>query len=260
LEIIVVDDASIDGTERVVRQYQDKDGRIKYIKNPIPKGGSGARNVGIIAAKGEYIAFLDDDDEWETTKIENQIKNIEYCDGVLCSCIVKGKNVEVKKYDKIFVDLNDLKKGNCFAGGASVLMARSSVVKDNLFDEKLPSSQDWDLWIRLAQKYKLKYSKDPLVVYNDGQHNRITNQIPTMSISQLEEQLKVIYKHADFLGSYWFNYNQARVLLSYVNQRNNKLKHIAYSIRTCGLYPVIANFCIKTCRNLHRVTKTSIIL
>jgi len=71
-EIIVVDDGSTDNTEDIIKEFQKKDKRIKHIKHNKNKGGSAARNTGIRAARGEYIAFLDSDDEWMPTKLEKQ--------------------------------------------------------------------------------------------------------------------------------------------------------------------------------------------
>ena len=70
-EIIVVDDGSVDNTEAVVKSF--KDSRIKYIRHEVNKGISAVRNTGINEAAGEYIAFLDSDDEWLPTKLEKQM-------------------------------------------------------------------------------------------------------------------------------------------------------------------------------------------
>ncbi|PJA63262.1 MAG: glycosyl transferase, partial [Candidatus Portnoybacteria bacterium CG_4_9_14_3_um_filter_44_9] len=74
-EIIVVDDGDKRSAENVVRQF--KDNRIKYIKHVERKGGAAARNTGIKAAQGEFIAFLDDDDEWLPKKLEIQMRQFE---------------------------------------------------------------------------------------------------------------------------------------------------------------------------------------
>ena len=76
-EIIVVSDGSTDNTEEVVKSYSDKDSRIRFIGYSPARGGNIARNTGIEAAKGEYVAFLDDDDEWMPEKLKKQIKVME---------------------------------------------------------------------------------------------------------------------------------------------------------------------------------------
>src|SRR5262249_34375929 len=76
-EIIVVDDASKDNTEHVVRRFRDE--RIKYIRCAVNKGEAGARNKGVKASAADYIAFLDDDDEWLPRKLELQVALMDSC-------------------------------------------------------------------------------------------------------------------------------------------------------------------------------------
>ena len=239
-EIIVVDDASEDNTELLVKQYIERDKRIQYLKNPKALGGSGARNVGIRMAKGDYIAFLDDDDEWIKNKIENQVKHIQNFDAVLCALFVDNKG-RIRRYDKHVVNLDDLRRGNII-GGTSILMAKTSVMKENLFDEELPNGQDWDIFIRITAKCKVGYLDKPLVIFSDGEHKRITNEPINISIAQLEKRMGAVYKHKTFLGPHWFNYRVAGTLLSYIRYRENKTKHIVYTIRRCGLAPVLRVF------------------
>lgn len=240
LQIIVVDDASEDDTYYVVKGYMKSDKRIRYYQNSKSLGGSGARNVGIRAATGEFIAFLDDDDEWIKTKIENQVEHIKSFDVVLCASFV-GDKWRIKRYNKNIVELYDLRKGNIL-GGTSILMAKSSVMKCNLFDEKLPNGQDWDIFIRIASKYKIGYLGIPLVNFDDGSHRRISNETINMPIDRLEERMSVIYKHKAFLGPHWFNYRVAGILLSYIEYREHKITHIIYTIKRCGLFPVLKIF------------------
>jgi glycosyltransferase involved in cell wall biosynthesis len=70
-EIIIVDDGSLDSTEKLVARYRDN--RIKYIRHTKNQGAVAARNTGIVASKGEYIAFQDSDNEWLPEKLEKQI-------------------------------------------------------------------------------------------------------------------------------------------------------------------------------------------
>ena len=76
-EIIIVDDGSTDNTEEIIKKLQEKDKRIKYIKLKTNKGAATARNIGIKAARGEYIAFQDSDDEWMHEKLEKQVKVLD---------------------------------------------------------------------------------------------------------------------------------------------------------------------------------------
>ena len=62
IEVIIVDDASTDGTPRAIRELSEQDQRVRGLRNDQPLGGGAARNVGIQAARVKYIAFLDDDD------------------------------------------------------------------------------------------------------------------------------------------------------------------------------------------------------
>jgi len=248
LEIIVVDDASDDDTGIIVREYMDRDIRINYIKTITSMGGSGARNIGIKEAIGEYVAFLDDDDYWNENKIAEQINFIDDFDAVICAAFSKnGKKVIV--YHKTLVNPIILKRGNVFFGGTSIILARSHAIKNTLFDEKLLSGQDWDLLIRMASKYHVGYSDTPLVYYNDGDHKRISNELVNMPFHQLENRLRAIEKHKDFLGRRWYNYHIASILLSYMKYRDNKISYIVYTIKRCGLCAMLSVFLNKSYRN-----------
>ena len=77
-ELIVVDDASTDDIPGIVKGFTD--GRVKYIRHDENKGAAAARNTGIQAARGAYIAFLDSDDEWLPEKLERQVQAFESSD------------------------------------------------------------------------------------------------------------------------------------------------------------------------------------
>ena len=237
LEILVVDDASEDNTELLVKKYIKIDRRIKYFKNGNRSGGSNARNVGINEARGDYIAFLDDDDEWMTNKTEIQLQHIQPFDAILCSSFLGNKR-RIRHPNKHIVFLKDLRKGNIF-GGTSTLMAKSSVMKNHPFDEDLFNGQDWDIFVRIASAYTLGYVDECLVIQNDGCHERISNEVVNMPINHLERRLNAIYKHKAFLGPHWVSYYVAKHLLSYIWYRENKFDHIIYTIRRCGWLSVM---------------------
>ncbi len=239
-EILVVDDGSADNTKSVVEAIGDE--RIRYIRHDVNKGLPATRNTGIAAAKGSFIAFLDDDDQWKETKLQRQLEVIREYDAVLCGYI-STRNRRNPRYSRTVVDSEVLRRGNIFA--PSGLLARASVFDELRFDTELPRGvgEDWDMYIRMSQKYRIGYLGEPLLVYEDSaQTGRITTEQSNMTISELEKRMKVLNKHKEFFGTYWFDYHVARFLLSYMRYRVGKLKHIAYVVKRCGILPVTAVF------------------
>lgn len=236
LEILVIDDASPDDTQEVVSGMSDA--RIRYIRHETNRGGSGARNTGIRAATGEYIAFLDDDDEWEPTKTEEQLLMLRDYDVVLCTSDEHRRGID-RFGVKTMVDLDDLRKGDFTAGGTGVLMAKTSILKETMFDETLPRCQDWDIFIRIAKKYSISYINKPLVRYNEGEHGRISNVILNMPRVELEQRLVMLDKHREFFGALWYRRHLAGFLLYGIKHRTDKLRHLAYTVRRCGIAAVV---------------------
>ncbi|WP_235440320.1 glycosyltransferase family 2 protein [Paenibacillus sp. DMB20] len=75
-ELIVVDDQSTDHTKEAIREWTHKDARIRYVCNEREKGPGGARNTGMLAAQGEYLAFLDSDDEWYPCHLTDSMRTL----------------------------------------------------------------------------------------------------------------------------------------------------------------------------------------
>lgn len=232
LEIVVVDDASTDATAEVVARISDP--RIRYMRHVSNKGGSATRNTGIKAATGMYIAFLDDDDIWHLQKTEKQMEAIRGYDAVLCSSHhAMSTRHRIKKKE---ICLNDLRQGPFAVGGTGVLMARAEVLKTTLFDESLPMGQDWDVFIRIAEKHRVAYLDIPLLTYNEGTHQRITNAAVGMSVADLERRSAILRKHRNFFGNRWYKRHLSALFLYGIKYRPNKIRHLWYTIRRCGVY------------------------
>jgi glycosyltransferase involved in cell wall biosynthesis len=244
-EIIIVDDCSSDNTREVVLSMCDP--RIRYIRHNANRGPAG-RNTGITAARGQYIAFLDDDDEWRQDKLEKQLKVAETSDAVVSGALI-NKN-RVKLHRKPFVTLHDLRKGNEFS--PSSLLARASVFANLRFDENLRQGEDWDALIRIAGRFSIGYVAEPLLFYNDGSHTRMTSEAKNLPIAELETRMRVLYKHRDFFGPFWFKHHVAMTLLSYFFYRDKKVAQLFHAIRQCGFLPVICAFGTKIMRRLRR--------
>ena len=190
LEIIVVDDGSTDQTPSVISGYQKKHSII-LIRNEQSVGACRARNQGIEQAQGEFVAGLDDDDEWHTERISILLKN--YDDSFACitsndRLITSNRSVIWRKKKKVTLD--DLLYSNCV--GNQVLAKKQRILDSGGFDESLRAAQDYDLWIRLCERFgPIKVVQKPLQnIYSEKSADRITNPK-----SQLHGYLSVYKKH-----------------------------------------------------------------
>lgn len=238
LDVIVVDDASTEDMGVVISRFNDA--RLRYVRHLVNKGGSAARNTGIRAAHGEYIAFLDDDDEWEPWKTTEQLRLLRHFDAVLCAYWGEELGVARRYQGRPTVDLDELKYGFFRGGGTSALMVRAALMRELLFDESLPRFQDWDMCIRLAQRTKIGYVPRPLVKYNDGAHLRISNKFRDLPPAALEEELRMVRKHREFFGAKLFRFHMSCFLLHDIKQRRSKTAFVAYVLRRYGVGSLVS--------------------
>lgn len=182
IELIVVSDGSSDGTDEYMKQYEDNL-RVKYISYFPSRGGNYARNKGILAARGNYIAFLDDDDEWHPQKISKQIAKIIEDNSI--GLVYVGKNIIYPKKKisyksippEIFNARHNILIDNFIGTTSSVLVKRDIVVACGMFDEKLKALQDHDLWIRVCQLCSIAMVGEPLLnYYNYPNVNQISDK------------------------------------------------------------------------------------
>lgn len=182
LEVIVVDDASTDDTATFLSDLAGRDHRVRGIRLDAAGGGAAARNAGILAARGAYVAFLDDDDVWLPEKLARQVAALQATpEAVAVSCsfyIESASAAPVVKTLHAPADAQEIICSN-HLGGASMCLARRRVLLDiGGFDAALRSSQDWDLWIRLHDAGRLLVCPEPLVRYLPHDGARIsTNHI-----------------------------------------------------------------------------------
>jgi len=170
-EIVVIDDASTESPEKLITAFNDA--RIRYFCHESNRGANVARNTGINASSGKYIAFLDSDDEWLPEKLECQIKSFEnlpvnvgaHYSGLT---VVSSKGVVLdRRIPSASGDiLSTLFTRNCIGPLSSVIVRRSALDHSGLFDEQLPASQDWDLYIRIAHHFHFGFTRKPLVSYH----------------------------------------------------------------------------------------------
>lgn len=172
MEIIIADDCSTDASVRIVREIRKKDRRIRLIRLRKNSGAQAARNCGIKVAKGEWILFLDSDDELVYNALE-----------ILRDAVEKHRDYDVFYGDYYRGENGKQKYVNCrmkrqegfffpdMLWGSKVLfpglMVRKSALEDiGLLDENVPSYQEWDTNIRLSLKHKYFYIHRPVAIYN----------------------------------------------------------------------------------------------
>jgi glycosyltransferase involved in cell wall biosynthesis len=176
-EVIVVDDGVKESAEHVVLAVGDS--RIRYIKNETSLGGGGTRNRGITEAQGEYVAFLDDDDEWLPEKLAKHAAAYETSGrevGVVFNGVSFTGNPDRSQLlpdEHGVVDVLARTLYRCYIW-TSALSARRTLLLEEGFDQTFPKNQEWDLEIRLAQQAKFFAINEPLTVINIlGEHEHM---------------------------------------------------------------------------------------
>jgi glycosyltransferase involved in cell wall biosynthesis len=194
-ELIVVDDGSIDDTEKVIKNFHDK--RIVYLRHEKNLGAPAARNTGIKAARGDYIAFLDDDDEWLPEKLEKQMNLFVLSPdtGVVYSGFWKWENNRNVYVPYRWVSQKEgyiheeLLKGN-FVGTPTAVVRKACFLKAGLFDEELPCLQDWELWIRISKHFPFMCVDEPLIRthYTPGSISELSRGVRAKTLQMILEK------------------------------------------------------------------------
>lgn len=182
-EIIVADDGSTDNTESVVKSLAREDNRICFIPKLASdaKGAQAARNRGVRAATGDWIAFLDSDDEFLLNKIEKQMEVVrrEKVAVVHCECYVKRTDRPPEVYGTPALNGNIYKSVLTSPGPTfpALVVKKSALEAIGLMDEEVPSFQEWDTVIRLAKGFDFGYVAEPLYVYHCHEDETISKDM-----------------------------------------------------------------------------------
>ncbi len=211
-EVIVVDDGLQKRADLAVRAISDP--RVCYIAHDTNKGGSAARNTGIRAARGGYIAFLDDDDEWVSDKLEMQVKALDHAGNDVGFC-----------FTAVTIDTGERKIRTIVEEGArsyyplalsrlkgfltvTLVIKRHVFEKVGIFDETFPSHQEAELMIRVAKDFKGLGINIPLVLVNNRDDHE---HIASNRMKRIEGRLLLIKKHKaefkehpDILAKHYF--------------------------------------------------------
>lgn len=207
LEVIVVDDASTDGTLAALEAIGDA--RLRVIRHERNAGGAAARNTGIRAARGDWVAFQDSDDEWLPLKLERQFAALarfgEKAVGVYCGMLILGRP-EQPGFDPAAVsywpnprirpaafegELYDAQLASGSLISTQTFMGRRrALLEIGGFDESLRALQDWDCFLRIARLGPIAFAPEPLVLQRFS-----ANSLTRVSRNNAAAKARIVEKH-----------------------------------------------------------------
>lgn len=192
-ELIIVNDGSSDDTASFCNPYLC-DPRVRLISQT-NKGLAAARNSGIQASRYPLIAFLDDDDFFTPTKLEKQRQFLEKNNSDMIYTAIQ--QIDTKSHFLQLINQTspqniyaDLFKGNFVSAPSSVLIKRSTLDAVGGFRESLLSSEDYDLWFRVAKQHTIHFLDEPLTFY------RIHNNAMSLKLDRMEHYEKIVLSYA----------------------------------------------------------------
>jgi glycosyltransferase involved in cell wall biosynthesis len=177
-EIVVVDDGGVDGTFEVLSACPE----LRLLRHARRRGVSAARNTGITAARGQWLAFLDSDDLWLPDKLARQMCLLEGRPELLIcqteetwvrhGVAVHKPATHRKVAGRIF--LPSLTR--CMISPSAVILHRRLFADHGVFDVTLPAAEDYDLWLRLTWRYDVGLVDEPLVIKRGGHPDQLSAQ------------------------------------------------------------------------------------
>ncbi|MBX0312660.1 MAG: glycosyltransferase [Sulfurihydrogenibium sp.] len=209
IEVIVVDDHSTDNTYQIVSALQAKDSRIRYIKLDKKSGAQAARNRGIIEARGEFIAFLDSDDSWESNKLAIQMEALKSANYNPYMVIHSNCFCYDEATGKKWIWKLPITEGKCYElllqrpspVFPSILTSKIALFDIGLLDENIIAYQEWDTSIRLSKICEFVHIQEPLFTYHLHSGKTISKD-PIKDIQgyfQIVEKNKFVLKEKGYL-------------------------------------------------------------
>jgi glycosyltransferase involved in cell wall biosynthesis len=187
VEIVVVDDASSDITAEVCRSVSD----IKYVRVERNQGVAGARNVGLIASRGQFISFLDDDDLRLPNSLDQQIEALSNSPAaMLCYAQAIPQDEDGREQPPFPAVcpqgdvLWELLTRNFIPCGTAVFR-RECLARIGLLDDSIPRIDDWDLWLRIAELFPVISLKTPVLVWRQSTRRSRQGSSDTIDVINL---------------------------------------------------------------------------
>lgn len=205
-ELIIVNDRSADNTAEVVSGLMAQDDRVKLIVNETNTGLVKSLNQGVRAARGEYIARIDDDDLWHNK--EKLAKQVQFMESNPACVLVGGGVIRVNEESEEIVrhllpesdeDIRKvILKDNLFVH-TTVMFRKNTWEKTGGYDESLVFSEDWDLWLRMGKIGGMHNLQEYFTTYLQGSQNISNNNVMRNAILNLKLRWK--YRN-EYHGAY----------------------------------------------------------
>ncbi|MCC8359555.1 glycosyltransferase family 2 protein [Salinimicrobium sediminilitoris] len=203
-ELLVIDDASKDGTSEVVEALKEKDDRIKLHILPTNQGAGFARNIGIKAATGDFISFLDADDLWKPSKLEKQLKVMQEENMQVCFSSYELMNEDgqsLKKQIKALKTLSfdKLKKANYIGNLTGIYSARAL---GKIYCPLIRKRQDWGLWLLAVKKAGgARGIQEPLAIYRERKGSISQNKVEMLQYNY--RVYRKVLKYSSIKSLFW---------------------------------------------------------
>ncbi len=220
-EVIYSDDGSTDETTNIIlknkKKFFDKKIQFSLLKNN-HRGPGAARNFAIKSSKYEWISFLDSDDEWDSSKlakVETAIKNNPTSNCIAHNELFKKKDnsIEEYNYSKYFdskqLIYHQLFNKN-FLSTSSITLKKELIIKANYFDETLMNAQDYDMWLKIGDNFKLFFIDEFLGSY----YERDGNITSTPYKKKIFNLLKILKKNKNSVSIFQYYYKFLRILIN----------------------------------------------
>jgi glycosyltransferase involved in cell wall biosynthesis len=195
-EIIIIDDGSTDKTELLLNNLVSKN-QIQYYKTE-NLGVSHARNLGVSKSSGDWIAFLDSDDEWLPHKLQTQIEYLETNPHLQ---IVYGQEIWMRNGLRVNQKKIHQKYGGwifdkciqqCFIAPSSTMLTKNLFIEMGQFDLDFLVCEDYDLWLKISSKFEIGFIEKPIIIKYGGDEDQLSTQFKAMDYWRIKALVNIL--------------------------------------------------------------------
>jgi glycosyltransferase involved in cell wall biosynthesis len=229
-EVIVIDNCSDFDVHAALAEYGDT---IRVIRNSGNHGCGHARNAAVREARGEFVAFLDDDDYWKPRKLERQLRAIG--GNLMTTCgqeFIPRTRFNVQPIEQVTLEM--LRENNPICG-PSGFFCRRDLFDKVTFDESLKYAEDWDFMIQVLAIGTIGYVAEPLLFYTFDGGSSMTSAGRGRSWEEIQYRFAAADKHRAVMGERHYRVRCANITLAHILSRRDRFRFIGHAIQKAGL-------------------------